>query len=306
MAVDAFKSRHFKLSISSDRIADRASVEVSSPQAVFIADVPSPYAAGSKKRWTDNERLRIGAVAYFGRFSWGDSQQPLRWTFPGFNEPVVLKLNRKLVLTDLKQAAFPDLSGLDRLVLNNGTILPCRVMGIGEDGVRIESPFCEVKTIPTDQYRACFFVTYVESSQTQPLTQESVQRMLTIPRFTRDLEPTHVLMTVTGDLLRGTLVSVGKKFVMFDSRGEPLRVERQRVERQRVGVIVRFQSSLTATGKDITEGNTKGASSPKNVNVITINYGNDFVIIGELRASEPQLEINVPQLGFCQIPSPFK
>jgi thiol-disulfide isomerase/thioredoxin len=63
----------------------------------------------------------------------------------------------------------------------------------------------------------------------QFIQEETRQAALTIPRFRRDNPPTHVLLAPNGDLLRGRLLGITDQDVRFESRLEPLRIDRQRV-----------------------------------------------------------------------------
>ena len=63
----------------------------------------------------------------------------------------------------------------------------------------------------------------------QFIDEESRQAALTIPRFRRDNPPTHVLIALNGDLLRGRMLSVEGDRIVFESRLETLRFDRSRV-----------------------------------------------------------------------------
>lgn len=63
----------------------------------------------------------------------------------------------------------------------------------------------------------------------QFIEEESRQAALIIPRFRRDNPPTHVLVAANGDLLRGRMTAIRENDVLFESRLEPLRIDRQRV-----------------------------------------------------------------------------
>lgn len=285
MAISRFESRASKLFMENERIFGKQLAEVSSPQAAFFTD------ESVKRPSVANHELLIGDAQYSGTFQWGDAKRPLRWQFDGFKNPVALMMNRRIELSGFTGRRKIDLTGLDRLVLTNGTILPCQILSIGKDGVHFRSPYCQIQKIPVNQFRACFFASGFEQGNTKAITKESMQRMLMIPRFSRDLEPEHVLMSVTGDLLRGTLLSMGDKAVAFDSRAEVLRIDRQRISG-----IVRLQG----TGNEaVDRQEDKGKAS---VSAVALNYGNDFVVVGELQGSGTQLQVNVPGCGLCQLP----
>lgn len=282
MATSRFESSGSKLFVAIEGAAGKQLAEVSSPQAVFFAD------PGSQRSSVGNHKLMLGSSKYSGTFKWGSAKRPLHWQFNGFENPVALMTNRKIALSEFGDDRSIDVPTLDRLILTNGTILPCRVISIDKDDIHIKSPYCEAQKIPVDQFRACLFASHFGSGKVDSITTESIQRALTIPRFARDLEPEHVLMAVNGDLLRGTLVSITAKNVSFDSRAEPLRIDRQRISG-----IVRLKDGVDT-------GDKRKETVPDNS--VAIDYGNDFVIVGELRGTDTELLIKIPDCGLCRLP----
>ena len=286
MAVERLQTKDSRLFIKCEKETKKNWAEVSSPQAVcFPGAKPTPTVQKGHK-------LTLADSSYTGTFRWGDAKQPLRWQFDGFKKPVALKMNRKIIVSDFASVQSLDLKGLDRLILANGTILPCRISSIDKTSVNFQSPYCETQTIPVDQFRACFFSTRFDSGNANTVTTESLQRMLTIPRFSRDLEPEHVLISGSGDLLRGTLESLGEKHVAFDSRAELLRIDRQRISG-----IVRFSD------QEMDDENSKDAVA---ANSVAINFGDDFVVVGEVQNSDAMLQVNVPGIGVCRLPKQAK
>ena len=71
----------------------------------------------------------------------------------------------------------------------------------------------------------------------QFIEEEVRQTTLTVPRFRRNNPPTHALIASNGDVLRGRLVSINAEDVQFESRLEPLRINRSRI-----GAIVQLES----------------------------------------------------------------
>ena len=63
----------------------------------------------------------------------------------------------------------------------------------------------------------------------QFIEDEVRQTTLTVPRFRRNNPPTHALIASNGDVLRGRLVSINAEDVQFESRLEPLRINRSRI-----------------------------------------------------------------------------
>ncbi|WP_459557481.1 TlpA family protein disulfide reductase [Lacunimicrobium album] len=63
----------------------------------------------------------------------------------------------------------------------------------------------------------------------QFILEESRRKTLLVPRFNRNDPPTHVLLAPNGDLLRGRLDQLTSDTISFESKLEPLRLEKSRV-----------------------------------------------------------------------------
>ncbi len=58
---------------------------------------------------------------------------------------------------------------------------------------------------------------------------EKIQRLMTVPRSMKDDPPTHLLLAVTGDLLRGRLIYLDDKHAKFEVRSEVAEIPRQQI-----------------------------------------------------------------------------
>ena len=282
IAISRFDVRNSKLFLTCAQAVDGQSAEVSSPEVAFFSDTKfKPPTKG-------NHKLQVGDAQFSGKLEWGNMKQPLRWRFDGFKNSVALMMNRKIAVSEFGSRRSINLTGWDRLILANGTILPCKILSIDEVQVNFQSKYCDVQQIPMEQLQACFFASGLDSKNAKTVTSESIQRMLTIPRFSRDLEPEHVLISATGDLLRGTLISMSEKHVLFDSRAQQLRIDRKRIS-----AIARLNSNQDAAKENL---------AANSANSIAINLGNNFVAIGQLEKSEGDLQVDVPGIGVLNLP----
>ena len=109
------------------------------------------------------------------------------------------------------------------------------------------------------------------------LDEEMRVAALTIPRFRRDNPPTHLLLAQNGDLLRGKLLAMTDKLVLFKSRLSEIRLPRERVggviwlrlddlpeaaeyDDQPMQVVLKSGHSLAISPKGIIDGHLTGDS----------------------------------------------
>lgn len=103
-----------------------------------------------------------------------------------------------------KPKSVPGLTGFEEfLVLTSGDRIPCRVVKFDNTGVYIESEVTPEKFIPANRIRVWESNrdTWLES-----LSEKKRQRLLTLPRKQRDVPPTHILESVTSDLMRARIM----------------------------------------------------------------------------------------------------
>ncbi|MFN9720109.1 MAG: TlpA family protein disulfide reductase [Planctomycetota bacterium] len=75
-----------------------------------------------------------------------------------------------------------------------------------------------------------FEIDNLSGASVRQFIEEEVRQMtLTVPRFRRDNPPTHVLIAANGDVLRGQLISLSDSEIVFESRLEKIRIDRNRI-----------------------------------------------------------------------------
>ncbi|MEZ6091801.1 MAG: TlpA disulfide reductase family protein [Pirellulaceae bacterium] len=121
-------------------------------------------------------------------------------------------INDKLV----KSFDFPGTATANKGLVMTGTVMAVRRSGetASIPGFRISN--FQIKDLSGESIR-------------QFLLDEAKEATLTIPRFRRTDPPTHVLVSRTGDMLRGRLITAGPEWVEFESRLETFRFPRERI-----------------------------------------------------------------------------
>lgn len=104
----------------------------------------------------------------------------------------------------------------DKLYLRAGDIYRCEIIRSDERGVWFRAGGADEQQVSHDMLKA------VELGQ-QPvrveLAEDKRKRLLTLPRLLKDDPPTHILCSVSGDYLRGRLLSLSAAEVRFDVNG---------------------------------------------------------------------------------------
>jgi peroxiredoxin len=114
------------------------------------------------------------------------------------------------------------------LHIRTGDKIPCKVLGIDEKGVTLESNVSDVKFVPHDQIQALELISDAPPVEIKTLKK---QRLLTLPRMQRDNPPTHLVRSTDGDYLRGRIVSMDEAQMQIDIRLDPQIVRRDRIAR---------------------------------------------------------------------------
>ncbi len=238
-------------------------------------------------------RLSVGGVPYSGAYSWGDAANPIRWQFKGFKEPVTLNVARRIEISRIGRTPSVNLNASDRLLLKDGSIVPCRIATANKKTFRLASDQTATTAVAALEIQSCFF-DVADTLWRSAITNEAVRRALTLPRSSRDMQFTHVLIGRNGDLLRGNLIAIHDGKVEFESRLEPLLIDRENV----VGIIS-VDSLKTATDESV----ASGSSVTEKKLIAQIDCGNSFVAVGQyVSLSDESAVVNSPVLGKLTIP----
>lgn len=120
----------------------------------------------------------------------------------------------------------PPTENLMTLELRSGDSIPFQPKRIDEGGVTFESPLSDVTFVSHAQVKAISLRTEITPAE---LTKVKRERLLTVPRRYKDRPPTHLLLSVNKDILRGRLISMDNEFVTIEMRMTPRRIPRDRV-----------------------------------------------------------------------------
>ncbi len=230
-------------------------------------------------------QLTIEGLTYTGNFSWGKETTP-QWKFNGLPKSVSLNLRKKIEISHQgsQSKPLPKTKTPDQLILTDGTAIPCTIGKVSETHIHLTSPLVSATTIPLEELRACFFSPDQDDWQ-DVLTQETIQRVLTVPRFLRDANFSHILIAKSGDLLRGTLIEMNAQTVTFESR-----FENHNIDRSKIAAIIGFDTS------DQTPAEKKPS---KGAPIIRVKIGENFAVSGKAThlPNEGQLQIISPLVG---------
>lgn len=138
----------------------------------------------------------------------------------------------KQVADDVDEKAAPSRAtpvkpgDLMTLELRSGDSIPFRPKRIDEEGVTFESPLSKVTFVTHKQVKAISLRSRCTPAE---LTAIKRERFLTVPRRYKERPPTHLLLSVNKDILRGRLLSMDDKFVTIETALTPRRIPRERI-----------------------------------------------------------------------------
>ena len=277
---DHLQWRDNKLQFKTDEFKSPGFVKTGLPAEVFLPNATPP----ADKPVLQEYELAISGIPFSGSYSQGDVSHPVRWQFFGFLEPVSLNIERKIeIRRSDSTASRPAKDSPDRLLLNDGSIVPCRIGLASEKSLNFESKQVPAKKVPLNEVRCCFF----NSNNVQwkkTLTNETVQRALTLPRFAHELAFEHILIGKNSDLLRGNLIEIGKDVIEFESRFETLQIPRKNVvgivavDAGAINEIAETDKPVDATPEAV--GATTEMKEESDPVIMHVDCGNDFIAVG--------------------------
>ena len=102
------------------------------------------------------------------------------------------------------------------------------IESIGEQGVKFKSDETETTRVRHDQMDS---VTLADVKGRVKFSEEKMARLMTVPRILKNDPPTHLLLSVSGDYLRGRLLSMDAENVYVEIRLETKVIPRSKVAR---------------------------------------------------------------------------
>jgi thiol-disulfide isomerase/thioredoxin len=143
---------------------------------------------------------------------------------------VIARLNAGANPGELEQAAQMNQPPptTPSLQLRAGDVIPGRVTGINAEGVSFQSTVTDARLVPHDAMKA---VELLPQKAGRPLDQIRRERLLTIPRMQKNNPPTHLVVSINGDYLRGRLTEMDDKALTIEVQLESRRLPRDQVAR---------------------------------------------------------------------------
>lgn len=176
--------------------------------------------------------------------------------------------------------------------LRSGEIIPCEVTSIDEKEVVFTSEVTKRTRLPQDQIRA---IAFVAGSRDPEIEAARRDRLLTVPRVRKKNPPTHLIVAVNGDVMRGRLVGVGDDTVEVETRLETIPIKRSVVAQ------IIWLDDRSADESDETEDDSAAESGAGDLAVRAIlrNGNRMSLLVGSLDQSV--LAGEHPLLGQSQI-----
>ena len=112
------------------------------------------------------------------------------------------------------------------LHLRSGDTIPCQPKRIDSEGFTFTSTVTDATFAPLEKIKALILIGDFKPAQ---VTREQRDRLLTLPRMQQEYPPTHLLLSVDGDLLRTRVTAMDDQFILSEVRLNPVKVPRERV-----------------------------------------------------------------------------
>lgn len=137
--------------------------------------------------------------------------------------------------------------------LRSGEIIPCEVTSIDEEGVVFTSEVTEKTRLPRDQIRSIAFTAGCRDPEIEATRRD---RLLTVPRIRKNNPPTHLMVAVNGDVMRGRLVRITADTIEVETRLETILIPRSVVAQ-----IIWLDEQTDDSDDDSTEGASEDKSA---------------------------------------------
>lgn len=121
---------------------------------------------------------------------------------------------------DLRQLMVPSIT------LRNGDAFAAQLQSVNEEGILFKSDKIELSSLNNEAVQS-IELRKLRSSKIP--SAKKVERLLTVPRSAKNDPPTHVLISVEGDFLRGRLVAINAEFATMEIRLEQVKVPLEKI-----------------------------------------------------------------------------
>ena len=125
-----------------------------------------------------------------------------------------------------KAAAKADINEDCMLHLRSGDTIPCDVKSIDERGVTFETSMSDATFVPHEKVKA---IELVKSKSAPKIDKRKRDRLLMLPRMQRDSPPTQLIISRSGDFLRGRVLALHGSELLVEVRLDERRIPRNRI-----------------------------------------------------------------------------
>ena len=139
-----------------------------------------------------------------------------------------------------------------KIHLRSGEVIPCQKLAIDEQGLRLESNVSSTQRIAHSQIKA---IEMLPGAKPPAPVKVKRERLLMIPRVSRDNPPTHIVRSRDADYLRGRLLEMNEQSLTME-----VRTETKRVPRELVSHIIWINPDEVGASASEAKGSGEGAS----------------------------------------------
>jgi len=140
------------------------------------------------------------------------------------DETPVTKPNDTLLFLGGKKKADNSVSG--QLAFENGDVIDGKIVQIDDQGVTFESKQTTCRFASHEQIQS---ISLAPLSSKSALSSDLMKRLTTVPRIQKDHAPTHLLISISGDYMRGRLQSLNHGEIEMVVRNNTSKIPRASV-----------------------------------------------------------------------------
>lgn len=197
--------------------------------------------------------------------------------------------------------------GEPALYLASGDSIPARLAHLRDGVLEVASEFFGDTSIASKYVRGFRYLVY---TGTDALPDDSLQRLLTVPRAQRADPPTHLVVSREGDVVRGKLLELDQDSLVLEVRGAPQRLWTKNIAEViwlAPAPMIDANQEGNSDGDSQKESSLEKSSAPadadksKAVCQIVMEMGTVLSVIPE-SIENGEIVGRHPQLGECKLP----
>jgi len=198
---------------------------------------------------------------------------------------------------ELRQLMVPSIT------LRNGDAFAAELQAVNEEGIQFKSDKVESGTLINEAVQS---IELRKLRSNKIPSAKKVERLLTVPRNSKNDPPSHVLISVEGDFLRGRLVAINSEFATMEIRLEQVKVPLAKVAQivwlhERNWKVGTTEEKTTETPTESADKITESVDLPPGSIVAMFRNGLRMSFIPSTVSDQTILGSN-PLLGNCSLP----